>query len=96
MKCQEAAAALEVAKQDLLQKQEALDKVVHQLETLEARYNENVQQLDALKRSQEQTVERLRRATLLTDALINEKVKQTSTSYGCKVLNLSNCSSICH
>jgi len=74
-KCREAQQALERAQKNLASKETSLRKVEGQLEILEERYKESLQQLDDVKNSKALTIKRLKTAELLINALTSEKVR---------------------
>eukprot|EP00111_Clytia_hemisphaerica_P023720 TCONS_00069889-protein len=72
-KCREAQQALQRALKNLASKEASLQKVEEQLQGLERRYRESVQQLEDVKNSKALTIKRLQTADLLINALTSEK-----------------------
>lgn len=73
-KCEKAQIALAEAQLKLAEKEVALKKVQDQLTTLEKQYEESVYQLNEIQRSKDLTLQRLQRASRMTQVLISEKV----------------------
>eukprot|EP00105_Crassostrea_gigas_P038198 XP_019922346.1 PREDICTED: dynein heavy chain 6, axonemal [Crassostrea gigas] len=72
---QEAKEALQLAEQSLAQKQKSLKKIQDHLDTLQQQYKDSVNQRESLKQHRITTGLRLKRASILIDALGGEKVR---------------------
>ena len=75
-RCEEAQAALRIANENLIQKQQSLAKIQDQLNILQQQYDQSVLQLEELKVKKELTIARLERASILTAALSEEQVQR--------------------
>ncbi|KAL5008122.1 hypothetical protein ScPMuIL_013703 [Solemya velum] len=71
----EAKEALQLAQQSLAQKQASLKKVEDHLKMLQGQYQDSVNQRESLKERKKVAGLRLQRASVLTNALANEKVR---------------------
>ncbi|PFX28824.1 Dynein heavy chain 1, axonemal [Stylophora pistillata] len=78
-RCEEAQAALAIAKENLQQKQLSLLKIQEQLQLLKQQYDGSVAQLEELKQKKELTIVRLQRASVLTAALAEEQVRWSNS-----------------
>ena len=74
VKCISSLGELQVAKEQLHQKQSHLHKVESELLDLQQQYSDSVGERDKLQQKRKQTQQRLERARLLTGALQEEEV----------------------
>ncbi|XP_019625905.1 PREDICTED: LOW QUALITY PROTEIN: dynein heavy chain 6, axonemal-like [Branchiostoma belcheri] len=80
-KVREAKEALEIAKGNLKAKQESLAKIQEHLRILQQQYQDSVNQRESLRERKVLTTKRLERASILTTALADERVRWKDSAH---------------
>eukprot|EP00058_Branchiostoma_floridae_P021107 XP_002606597.1 hypothetical protein BRAFLDRAFT_120109 [Branchiostoma floridae] len=80
-KVREAKEALEIAKGNLKAKQESLAKIQDHLRILQQQYQDSVNQRESLRERKVLTTKRLERASILTTALADERVRWKDSAH---------------